>query len=138
MMSETGDSDPAADDAGSSDGGEGSRDHLARVSHALAGLVDECDHLGGFAVRYADARRGGKDRTTVEVRCYYPTRHPAILDRAMGMLQGHGFQPEKRRRGGNDGDVCLYLSVPVGEDAEDRDPGYQWDSPSRESQQDTF
>lgn len=127
MMSENG-GGSASGGAGYTNGENREDDDsdIRRVLDALATFIDDADHLGGFVVKYASARPADRvlDRSTVEVVFHYPDRHPNEADRVMGMLQGHGFEPERGKRGGQS-TTCVVLSVPVGEDS-----GEGEDSPS--------
>lgn len=128
-MSGTGDGDArngaAPNDSEQSEGSaDADQNAVERVLDALAPLTEQMDHADGFAVKHAQKREAGHhvpDPLTVEVRFYYPDRHPQEADMAQGMLQGHGYQPE-RKYTGRAGKTCTYLSVPVTEDGEPREP----------------
>lgn len=88
---------------------------VERVLDALTPFIEQADTLAGVSVTYARDWSADSvlDPTTVEVRFHIPERHPKEADMAMGMLQGHGFSPEKLRRGHLGGGVCICLTVPV-------------------------
>lgn len=127
---ETDDVDGGPEGVPSGEGG------VKRVLDALAPFVEQANHFRGFSVKYADARSASQtlDRSTVEVRIKYPEREPRDADMVMGILQGNGFDPEKRRRGG-ESTMVFVVSVDVGEPSED---GPEWDTPTDPGEQVTF
>lgn len=120
FMTDTG----AGGSSGNAEDSEQDSASIQDVLDAVGPFIEQADHLGGFAVRYADARSASRatDYSTVEVRIYYPQRHPEDADKLMGMLQGHGFNPAKRKRG-SESSLCIYLTVSLdGSEAEDYEP----------------
>lgn len=95
---------------------------VERVLDALKPLTEDMGHLGGFVVRIQGEGAGRRyDPGTVEVRFYFPERNHGEPERAMGMLQGHGFHVEMERRGASSG-LCVVLAVDVsGEPVEERE-----------------
>lgn len=96
---------------------------VERVLDALTPFANQAGTMSGFSVRFAATREDApEDTSVVEVRVRFPERHPKDADVVMGILQGHGYHPERRRMG-TPGGVCVVLSVPVTADGEPREWG---------------
>lgn len=97
---------------------------VPEVLDALAPLTEDMDTSAGFAVKHGRRSEAGRppDPNVVEVRITLaPPRHPKEVARARRMLQRHGFDVQKERRGG-EATVRTVLRVRVGGEREEQDP----------------
>lgn len=111
---------------------------VTEVVREIAGVLEplHSENAVGFAVAHPPRRGVGSapDPDRVEVRFYCPPRHPRDADRALGMLQGHGYSPDRYLRGG-EANICIVLEIDLS-----GDDGDGPDRPSGESggEQDTL
>lgn len=112
-MSEASEPVPAAGDATEDS-------DVERVLNALTPLCEDMETFAGFSVGWSKKWVPGEgksvDWNTVEVTFRLgPERHPREADRAMGMLQGHGYHVDRLKRGAGRY-VELIIRVHVGDD----------------------
>lgn len=81
----------------------GDNSAVSEVLNALTPLTEQMDTFDGFAVKHGPKSEPGRapDPDVVEVRFVLtPPRHGREVQRARGMLQGHGYTVQKVKRGG--------------------------------------